>query len=246
MKHTTTLLLFLLTAPVALAQSVGVGTASPDPSAALEVKSTSKGLLAPRMTAAQRTAISTPAQGLLVYQTDGTAGYYYFNGTSWFNLTQTLNVSGQSLSISGGNSVTLPSGADNLGNHTATANVRLNNNWLSNDGGTEGLRIDNTGNVGVGTATPQRKLDVNGSIRQAVYSNPLTLNAGVQGHFTWFHNLGYKPTLMFSVDDSGAGGTGMSISVSYENVDNNSTNVWLRNTQTSGQATFTLRWIRVD
>lgn len=96
-----------------------------------------------------------------------------------------LSLSGQTLSISGGNSVTLPAGADNLGNHTATATVQLNSNWLSNDGGAEGIRIDNTGNVGVGTPNPQRKLDVNGSIRQQTYSNPLNLNAGVSGHFTW-------------------------------------------------------------
>jgi hypothetical protein len=52
-------------------------------SSVLDVKSTSKGLLAPRMTTAQRTAITTPAAGLFVYQTDGTAGYYYYNGAAW-------------------------------------------------------------------------------------------------------------------------------------------------------------------
>ncbi|MCC3158908.1 hypothetical protein LJ737_16820 [Hymenobacter sp. 15J16-1T3B] len=244
MNHIITILLLWLAAPAAWAQSVGVGTASPDPSAALEVKSTSQGLLTPRLTAAQRVAISSPAQGLLVYQTDGTPGYYYFKGTSWFNLTQTLSVSGQTMSISGGNTVTLPAGADNLGNHTATATVRLNNQWLSNDGGNEGVRVDNNGNVGVGTASPQRKLDVNGSIRQTVYSQPLNLGAGIQGHFPWTHNLGYRPTLMLSVDDTGAGGAGMYITLSYEHVDNNRTNIWVRNTGPA--ASFRVRWILVD
>jgi len=52
-------------------------------SSMLDVKSTLKGFLAPRMLASQRAAISSPAAGLLVYQTDGTSGFYYYNGTIW-------------------------------------------------------------------------------------------------------------------------------------------------------------------
>jgi len=40
-------------------------------------------MLVPRMTAAQKTAIASPATGLLIYQTDGTTGFYYYNGSSW-------------------------------------------------------------------------------------------------------------------------------------------------------------------
>lgn len=64
----------------------GIGTRNPDGSAQLEVSSTTKGFLPPRMTAAQRTAISSPATGLLVYQTDGTSGYYFFDGAIWSSL----------------------------------------------------------------------------------------------------------------------------------------------------------------
>jgi hypothetical protein len=53
-----------------------------DNSAALDVNSSSKGMLVPRVTQAQRTSISSPAQGLLVFQTDGTPGFYYFD-VSW-------------------------------------------------------------------------------------------------------------------------------------------------------------------
>lgn len=61
--------------------NVGIGTTSPTASALLDVSSTTKGLLTPRMTQAQRNAIPSPAPGLLVFQTDGTAGfYYYYNG----------------------------------------------------------------------------------------------------------------------------------------------------------------------
>lgn len=55
------------------AQNVGIGTSTPDASAALDIKSTTKGLLVPAMTQAQRNAISNPATGLLIFQTDGTA-----------------------------------------------------------------------------------------------------------------------------------------------------------------------------
>ncbi|MFC2086109.1 FISUMP domain-containing protein [Bacteroidota bacterium] len=55
-------------------------------SAMLDVKSTNKGMLVPRMDSSQRVNISSPASGLLVYDTDATA-FYFFNGTSWVNLT---------------------------------------------------------------------------------------------------------------------------------------------------------------
>ncbi|MEO8148684.1 MAG: hypothetical protein ABI723_13645 [Bacteroidia bacterium] len=62
---------------------VGIGTAGPNASSLLDVTSTTKGILTPRMTNAQRNAIVTPATGLLIFQTDGTKGFYYYNGTAW-------------------------------------------------------------------------------------------------------------------------------------------------------------------
>lgn len=52
-------------------------------SSVLDVKSTAKGFLAPRMTTAQRIAIASPAEGLLVYQTDGIKGFYFYTASSW-------------------------------------------------------------------------------------------------------------------------------------------------------------------
>jgi len=52
---------------------------------------------------------------------------------------------------------------DDLGDHTATENVKLNSNWLSNDGGAEGIRIADDGNVGIGQAIPTQKLHVGGA-----------------------------------------------------------------------------------
>ncbi len=85
MKNTILLFVLILSVLAGIAQNVGInsdGTA-PATSAMLDVKSSTKGFLVPRMTAAERGNISSPATGLLVYQTDGTAGFYYYTGLAW-------------------------------------------------------------------------------------------------------------------------------------------------------------------
>ncbi len=67
-------------------QNVGIGTNTPDNSSLLDLTSTSKGILVPRMTTAQRTAITSPATGLLVYDTS-LQQFWYFNGTQWVAIT---------------------------------------------------------------------------------------------------------------------------------------------------------------
>lgn len=79
-------ILLLLT--LTLNAQVGIGTETPNASSLLELSSTSKGLLVPRMTEAQKNAISSPAQGLLIYQTDGTIGFYNHDGSNWSPLSQ--------------------------------------------------------------------------------------------------------------------------------------------------------------
>lgn len=59
--------------------SINDDGSSPDPSSVLQVQSNSKGLLIPRMTKAQRNAIPNPADGLMIYQTDGLRGMYYYD-----------------------------------------------------------------------------------------------------------------------------------------------------------------------
>lgn len=69
--------------------NIGIGNGNPIPnaSAVLDVTSTTAGLLMPRMTMAQRDVIATPATSLMIYQTDNTPGYYYYDGTSWVSLS---------------------------------------------------------------------------------------------------------------------------------------------------------------
>ncbi|MFT3679086.1 MAG: hypothetical protein QM791_02365 [Ferruginibacter sp.] len=70
----------------AVAQGVGIGTSTPATSAQLEISSISKGLLIPRMTTTQRTAITSPATGLQVYDIT-TKTFWYHNGTAWTQMT---------------------------------------------------------------------------------------------------------------------------------------------------------------
>ncbi len=70
-----------------MAQNVAINNdgSVPHTSAALDIKSTNKGLLIPRLTTAERTAVATPAKGLLVFDTD-TSTFWFYNGTTWTNL----------------------------------------------------------------------------------------------------------------------------------------------------------------
>jgi hypothetical protein len=70
------------------AGAISIGTAGvPAASSILDIKSSSKGLLIPRMSLAQRNLIASPAISLMIYQTDNTPGYYFYNGTGWVQLT---------------------------------------------------------------------------------------------------------------------------------------------------------------
>jgi hypothetical protein len=82
MKKLITIFTFTLSLFTSYSQSVGIGTNAPNASAQLDVTSTSKGLLIPRMTTVQRTAIASPAIGLMVYDTN-LAAFYFYNGSSW-------------------------------------------------------------------------------------------------------------------------------------------------------------------
>jgi len=78
MQKATIVLLMLISYTLIKAQN---------PSVILELESTNQGVLAPRMTEMQRTDISPLVEGLLVYQTDGSSGFYFYNGNNWVSLS---------------------------------------------------------------------------------------------------------------------------------------------------------------
>lgn len=88
MKKTIIFTSLVLLSAKSIAQNIGINASgtTPDASAMLDIESTNKGMLIPRMTESQRTAISSPATGLLVYQTDNIDGFWYFDGAIWVSL----------------------------------------------------------------------------------------------------------------------------------------------------------------
>ncbi len=123
----------------------GIGTTTPDASAKLDISSTTKGLLAPRMTAAQKTAILLPANGLLIYQTDGVTGFYINTGTSaspaWLRVNTDWTKTGNDIAYTAGNisttgtltggnssSSTISGFAANVGTITAAYNISAADN----------------------------------------------------------------------------------------------------------------------
>jgi len=77
-----------------LAQSVGIGTSTPAPSARLEVWDTLRGILIPRLTTVQRNNIPSPAHSLLIYNIDCDEYQYYIPGTGWVSILTNVTAGG--------------------------------------------------------------------------------------------------------------------------------------------------------
>lgn len=77
------LILSIAVFSMSLTAQVGINNPTPDASAALDITSTEGGILIPRMTENERDNITDAADGLLIYQTDAIAGFYYYNGSEW-------------------------------------------------------------------------------------------------------------------------------------------------------------------
>lgn len=111
------------------AGNVGIGTTSPSSSSLLDLNSTTKGMLLPRMTSAQRNDIVYPATGLLVFDTD-TKTIWAFDGDNWKNLYNT------------GGGLILP--------YSQTVNTAAHAFHITNQGTGAGLAGSSTNEFGIG------------------------------------------------------------------------------------------------
>jgi hypothetical protein len=189
-----TILLSIITAFVLIfsqtnAQNVGINddNSSPDPSAMLDIKSSNKGMLVPRIqlnNLSSASPVTNPASGLLVYANSSSAveeGFYYWNGTKWEKISnggtgssQTLSITGHELSISGGNSVTLP---DNVDDADASPTNELQD--LSLSGNTLSLSGDATSvDLSKYTNTDNQTLSINGTTLSISNGNSVILPSG--------------------------------------------------------------------
>lgn len=117
-------------------------------------------------------------------------------------------------------------------------------NGLSSTSRSNALTVLKNGRVGIGTTTPNTKLEVNGNIRQTTYSQWVSVPANGTNFFNWTHNLGYLPVIML-VKDQTAGGFMEYVEVSYQHEDNNQLTVFLSNRNASNTANGRIRWIIV-
>ena len=175
------LLLAAFIALTAQAQ-VGIGTSSPDASSVLDITSTTKGMLAPRMTATQKSAISSPATGLLIYQTDGTTGFYYYTGSAWIGLPN----SGLLSKVEGTNFT----GSLLVGHATTgTLNAAKYNTGI----GLGALQAVTTGDYNTASGYEALRLNTEGNQNtasgyQALYSNTTGFNNIASGYQALFSN----------------------------------------------------------
>ena len=173
------------------AQSVAINNdgSTADPSAILDLKSTNQGVLVPRMTASQRGLIASPATGLMVYQTDGTAGFYFYNGTAWTTLNGTNGSNGT-------NGQGVPTGGTANQVLAKIDGTNYNTQWITPSAGT--------------SAYPNIELNIRNNTTQSITSlgngtsaNQITFsgsssNTTLTGGNTWNGNT-------FTVGATGAG-----------------------------------------
>ncbi len=151
----------------------GIGTNNPEPSSVLDLTSTTKGLLIPRMTTQQRLNLPSPAEGLQVYDID-THTHWFYNGSIWTESNLWAK--------SGTNISPALAGDDLLLNTGSTLSIADMTQGSVPFIGASGLVTQNNSNLfwntannrlGVGTNSPSSTLDINGN---ALVRNTVTIH----------------------------------------------------------------------
>lgn len=129
------------------AQGIAINTAglTPDSSAILDVSSSSKGLLTPRMTSSQRTAIINPATGLLVFQTDSPSGFWYYDSI-WVQ----LNTGGGGSPSSGAIELVYNDESTSTYNANSPGGTTILKSWVLPDNSYSKIIIEAEGGIRVG------------------------------------------------------------------------------------------------
>lgn len=167
---------FILGAHLASAQGVGINNPAPDASALLDLTSSDRGLLVPRMTTVQRDGIPVPAVSLLIFNTSNDR-FEYYNGAAWVPFVS--------------NTGWLTTG--NVGTDPATNFVGTTDNipLVLRTNNTEQLRILGNGNMGIGVAAPQHRLDVQGdAFFRSGFMDPGLRISTNEGSLTWVDLIG--------------------------------------------------------
>ncbi len=183
------------------AQNQGVAInsdgAQADPSAMFDVKSTTGGILIPRMNQAQRNAITSPATGLMVYQTDNTDGFYYYDGAGW----NYIGAPDNDWTVSGNDLYSNNSG--NVGIGTSTPGAKLDvagHIWQTGTGSSvflgenAGAADDLSDNVNVFVGKNSGQSNGNGANNVAIGFNSFLANSAgsrntvVGSSASWFSN----------------------------------------------------------
>jgi hypothetical protein len=193
-KHFHCLIILFLLVNQVYSQSLAVNNtgAVANASAMVDITSTTKGLLIPRMLEAERNLIGSPATGLMIYQTNNTTGVYQYNGTTWVQLSN----AGQNWAILGNNGT---SAATHFVGSIDNVDVAFRTNNL------ETFRMTNGQRVGIGVTAPSQKLHVS----DATIPNAATIRVSGLASISTLA-LGTAPFTAVMVDANGVmyrGGT---------------------------------------
>jgi hypothetical protein len=215
MKKVLLFLMFLITSPV-FSQGVGINTdgSSPNTSAILDVKSTSQGVLISRMTEANKNAITSPATGLIIYQTDIVSGFYYYNGTIWVK----MSVDGDN--IKNGTSIQTSANYNIDGNGTLGGDINVNGQDINGsgiNGGTSGiLRINSNTDVRVALdkdANGSQQFEVtNDGGSTSVFSVTEAGNVTTKGYVRMLES-GTTPTLYTAIQSGDLTGSNLTLTL---------------------------------